>query len=56
MKDYIIRDIKLAEEGKQRIEWARRHMPVLQKIKEQFEKEKPLKGVNVVACLHVTVL
>ncbi len=55
MKDYIIKDTNLAEEGKQRIEWARRHMPVLQKIKEQFEKEKPLKGVNVVACLHVTV-
>ncbi|VVB91267.1 Adenosylhomocysteinase [uncultured archaeon] len=55
MKDYIIKDITLAEEGKQRIEWARRHMPVLQKIKEQFEKEKPLKGINVVACLHVTV-
>ncbi len=55
MKDYIIKDIKLADEGKQRIEWARRHMPVLQKIKEQFEKEKPLKGVRVVACLHVTV-
>jgi len=55
MKDHIIKDINLAEEGKQRIEWARRHMPVLQKIKEQFEKEKPLKGINVVACLHVTV-
>jgi adenosylhomocysteinase len=55
MKDHIIKDINLAEAGKQRIEWARRHMPVLQKIKEQFEKEKPLKGVNVVACLHVTV-
>jgi adenosylhomocysteinase len=55
MKDHIIKDIELAEEGKQRIEWARRHMPVLSKIKEQFEKEKPLKGVNVVACLHVTV-
>src|SRR3972149_7310895 len=55
MKDHIIKDIKLADEGKQRIEWARRHMPVLAKIREQFEKEKPLKGVNVVACLHVTV-
>jgi adenosylhomocysteinase len=55
MKDYIIKDINLADEGKQRIEWARRHMPVLQKIKEEFEKEKPLKGINVVACLHVTV-
>ena len=55
MKDYILKDINLADEGKQRIEWARRHMPVLEKIKEQFEKEKPLEGINVVACLHVTV-
>lgn len=50
MKDYILKDINLADEGKQRIEWARRHMPVLGKIKEQFEKEKPLEGINVVAC------
>jgi len=55
MRNYIIKDINLASEGKQRIEWARRHMPVLQKIKGQFEKEKPLEGINVVACLHVTV-
>jgi adenosylhomocysteinase len=55
MKNYIIKDIKLANAGKQRIEWARRHMPVLSKIKEQFEKERPLEGINVVACLHVTV-
>ncbi len=55
MKDYILKDINLAEEGKQRIEWARRHMPVLSIIKEQFKKELPLEGVNVVACLHVTV-
>lgn len=55
MKDYIIKDIGLADEGKQRIEWARRHMPVLSIIKDQFKKEKPLEGINVVACLHVTV-
>lgn len=55
MKDYILKDINLSGAGKQRIEWARRHMPVLQKIREQYEKEKPLEGVNVVACLHVTV-
>ncbi len=55
MKQYILKDLKLADAGKQRIEWARRHMPVLEKIKEQFEKEKPLEGINVVACLHVTV-
>ncbi len=55
MRDYIIKDIGLAEAGEQRIEWSRRHMPVLQKIREQFEKERPLEGINVVACLHVTV-
>jgi adenosylhomocysteinase len=55
MKDYILKDINLAEEGRQRIEWARRHMPVLSKIKDQFKKELPLEGINVVACLHVTV-
>jgi adenosylhomocysteinase len=55
MKDYILKDINLAEEGKQRIEWARRHMPVLSIIKDQFKKDKPLEGINVVACLHVTV-
>lgn len=55
MKDYILKDINLAEEGKQRIEWARRHMPVLSIIKDQFKKDKPLVGINVVACLHVTV-
>ncbi|MDD1732170.1 MAG: adenosylhomocysteinase [Methanothrix sp.] len=41
--------------GEQRIEWARRHMPVLEKIKEEFEREKPLRGARIVACLHVTV-
>lgn len=55
MKDYILKDINLADAGKHRIEWSRRHMPVLQKIKQQFEKERPLENINVVACLHVTV-
>ncbi|MCD6145683.1 adenosylhomocysteinase [ANME-2 cluster archaeon] len=55
MKPHIIKDITLAEDGKQRIEWARRHMPVLQSIRERFEKERPLEGINIVACLHVTV-
>src|SRR5659263_58699 len=55
MRDYIVKDINLAVEGKQRIEWARRHTPVLSIIKDQFKKDKPLEGVNVVACLHVTV-
>lgn len=55
MADYAVKDIKLAKQGQERIEWARRHMPVLGQIKEQFKKTKPLKGVNVIACLHVTV-
>ncbi len=55
MKDYAVKDIKLAKQGAERIEWARRHMPVLNYIKEEYRKSKPLKGVNVIACLHVTV-
>jgi adenosylhomocysteinase len=53
--DYVVKDIGLAKQGAERIEWARRHMPVLGIIKEEFKKKKPLKGVNVIACLHVTV-
>jgi adenosylhomocysteinase len=55
MKDFVVKDINLAETGKKRIEWARRQMPVLQIIRDRYEKEKPLDGVNIVACLHVTV-
>ncbi len=55
MKDYVVKDIGLAKQGLERIEWARRHMPVLDYIKTQFKKNKPLKGVNIIACLHVTV-
>ncbi|NNE97571.1 MAG: adenosylhomocysteinase, partial [Pyrinomonadaceae bacterium] len=51
---YDIKDINLAEQGKQRIEWANREMPVLQLIRERFEKEKPLDGVKIVACAHIT--
>jgi adenosylhomocysteinase len=51
----VVKDIGLASEGEKRIEWARRHMPVLQLIKEEFAKAKPLKGARIVACLHVTV-
>lgn len=49
-----IKDISLAEKGKLRIEWTGSHMPVLNLIKERFEKEKPLKGITLGACLHVT--
>ncbi len=51
---YDIKDIKLAEAGKKRIEWAEKDMPVLNLVKERFIKEKPLKGVKMSACLHVT--
>ena len=46
--------LKLAPEGKKRIEWAERDMPVLGEIKKRFAKAKPLKGIKVSACLHVT--
>src|SRR5438445_13508470 len=49
-----IKDSKLAPQGKQRILWADRDMPVLARIRERFEKEKPLKGMKMAACLHVT--
>jgi adenosylhomocysteinase len=51
---YDIKDIKLAKQGKLRIEWAERNMPVLRLIRERFKKEKPLKGAKISACLHVT--
>ncbi|MEE8577306.1 MAG: adenosylhomocysteinase [candidate division Zixibacteria bacterium] len=49
-----IKDIKLSREGKAKIEWAERSMPVLRLIRERFTREKPLKGINISACLHVT--
>lgn len=49
-----IKDANLALGGKKRIEWANNDMPVLAQVKERFEKEKPLKGMNMSACLHVT--
>jgi adenosylhomocysteinase len=51
---YDIKDINLAPQGKQRIEWADREMPVLRMIRERFEAEKPLTGVKMVACAHIT--
>lgn len=54
MANYDIKDPKLAEGGRLRIEWAEREMPVLRFIRERFEREKPLKGIRVSACLHVT--
>lgn len=49
-----VANLKLADEGKRRIEWAERSMPVLRLIRERFTKEKPLRGLNIAACLHVT--
>ena len=49
-----IKDINLAPQGKKRIEWADNDMPVLKAIRERFEKEKPLQGKKMSACLHVT--
>jgi adenosylhomocysteinase len=51
---YDVKDMKLAEKGKLRIEWANQSMPVLNLIKKRFAKERPLKGVRLAACLHVT--
>ena len=52
--EYDIKDINLAEQGKQRIEWADREMPVLRLIRERFEQEKPLAGIKLIACAHIT--
>lgn len=54
MKDYDVKDLKLAAEGKRRIEWAANFMPVCSLIEERFKREKPLKGRKLAACLHVT--
>jgi adenosylhomocysteinase len=52
--DYDIKDVNLAGDGKRRIEWAEREMPVLRLIRERFSREKPLNGIRVAACAHVT--
>ena len=51
---YDIKDIKLAAEGKLRIEWAANQMPVLKLIQEHFSRQKPFKGIRISGCLHVT--
>jgi adenosylhomocysteinase len=51
---YDVKDLRLADEGKRRTEWAERSMPVLRQIRARFAKEQPLKGVKLSACLHVT--
>lgn len=54
MPDFKVKDLSLAEKGEMLIEWASRHMPVLNKIAERFRDEKPLNGLRIGACLHVT--
>jgi len=54
MSNYDVKDLKLAEGGRRKIEWAAREMPVLSLIRERFEKERPLQGIRISACLHVT--
>ncbi len=54
MSNYDVKDLQFAEGGRRRIEWAEREMPVLSQIQERFLKERPLDGVRISACLHVT--
>ena len=54
MEKYDVKDIKLAEGGRLKIEWAELEMPVLRTIQKRFAKERPLEGIRVSACLHVT--
>ena len=51
---YTVEDIGLADEGARRVDWARARMPVLQALKEQALVDKPLAGMRVAGCLHVT--
>ena len=55
MNNYDVKDLGLSAQGKQRIDWAWKTMPVLSSIEERFRKQKPLKGARpTAACLHVT--
>jgi len=54
VSSYKVKDISLSEKGILLIEWASKHMPVLKQIRERFEKERPLEGIRIGACLHVT--
>jgi adenosylhomocysteinase len=53
-RDYDVKDMSLADKGRFRIQWAENDMPVLRQIRARFEKERPLKGLKIAACLHVT--
>ena len=54
MDKFDVKDLQLAEGGRRRIEWAEREMPVLRSIHDRFKKERPLEGLHLSACLHVT--
>ncbi|MEM2971567.1 MAG: adenosylhomocysteinase [Candidatus Bathyarchaeia archaeon] len=54
MKSYKVKDISLTSNGHLQIEWASRHMPVLNQIQKRFNEEKPFRGLTIGACLHVT--
>jgi len=54
MQDFKVKDTSLAPQGRLQIEWASKHMPVLAQIKNRFAEEKPLRGLSLAACLHVT--
>src|SRR5436190_23224946 len=54
MANYKVADLKLADKGRLRIEWAESRMPVLMAMRERFSTEKPLKGQRIAGCLHVT--
>ncbi len=53
-REHDVKDLSLAEKGRFRIQWAENDMPVLRQIRARFEKERPLKGLRIAACLHVT--
>src|SRR5213078_4233036 len=52
--EHDIKDVSLAPQGKKRIDWAEREMPVLRLIRERFRSEQPLKGTRLIACAHIT--
>ncbi|MEM3665955.1 MAG: adenosylhomocysteinase [Candidatus Bathyarchaeia archaeon] len=54
MTEFKVKDVSLSHRGHLQVEWASKHMPVLSQIRERFSKEKPLKGLTLGACLHVT--
>ena len=53
-KEFDIKDINLAEQGRWRIDWALKEMPVMRSLMDRFHKERPLDGVKLSGCLHIT--